>query len=266
MSQKSSRPVVIAGNWKMYKTIEEATGYVETLASLLQKSQAPKSELAVYLAVPFTAIYPTAERVKALGAPLTIGAQNMNDATEGAFTGEIAARMLIEAGAQFVILGHSERRDLFHETNLLVNRKVKRALADNIQPILCVGETLEERTSGKMEAVLEEQILGSLEGLAAKDLTGLILAYEPVWAIGTGKVAQPEDAEAAHQFCRSVIEKEWGKRAAGRIVIQYGGSVKPENAGLLLEQANVDGLLVGGASLSPEVFSQIINSFKGTLV
>lgn len=266
MAQKSSRPVVIAGNWKMYKTIEEATGYVETLAPLLPKSQAQKSELAIYLAVPFTAIHPTVERVRALGAPLTIGAQNMNDASEGAFTGEIAARMLLEVGAQFVILGHSERRHLFSETNLLVNRKVKRALADHIQPILCVGETLEERTSGMMEKVLKEQILGSLEGIATKDLSRLILAYEPVWAIGTGKVAQPEDAEVAHQFCRSVIEKEWGKRAAGRIVIQYGGSVKPENASLLLEQANVDGLLVGGASLSPEAFGQIINSFKGTLV
>lgn len=261
MSQKSSRRVVIAGNWKMYKTIEEAVNYVETLAS-----QALKSQAAVYLAVPFTAIDPTAKRVKELNAPFKIGAQNMNDASEGAFTGEIAARMLVDAGAAFVILGHSERRHLFHETDAFINKKVKRALAEKLPPIVCVGETLDERTEGRLEEVLKTQILQSLKGVTAKALGSVILAYEPVWAIGTGKVAQPQDALAAHQFCRAVVAEKWGEKAAQQLTILYGGSVKPENAAELLAQDHVDGLLVGGASLSPQAFSQIINSYQGMSV
>jgi triosephosphate isomerase (TIM) len=261
MSQKSSRFAVIAGNWKMYKTIEEAVGFVETLSPLIKKSQA-----AVYLAVPFTAIYPASQRVKELKAPITIGAQNMHDASEGAFTGEVAARMLIEAGAHFVIVGHSERRRLFNEGDPLINRKVKRALASGIQPIVCIGETLGERESGSMEKILKNQLLQSLAGIGAEDLSKMILAYEPVWAIGTGQVAAPEDAQAAHQFCRSVIAEKWGEEAAARLVIQYGGSVKPENASDLLLQEDVDGLLVGGASLSPSLFSQIINAYQGSAV
>jgi triosephosphate isomerase len=256
MSRKSesSRPLVIAGNWKMYKTIDEALRFVETLAPLITKSQAT-----VYLAVPFTAIRPAASLVEELGASITIGAQNMNDAAEGAFTGEIAARMLTEAGARFVILGHSERRHLFHESNDTINKKVKRALESALQPVLCIGETLEEREAGETEAVLREQLTGSLEGISAEELSKMIIAYEPVWAIGTGKVARPDDAQTAHAFVRGVIAQIWGEEAAERIVIQYGGSVKPENADELLEQPDVDGLLVGGASLSPDSFSQIIN-------
>ncbi|MFC2049168.1 triose-phosphate isomerase [Chlamydiota bacterium] len=261
MSQKSFRRLVIAGNWKMYKTIEEAVNYVETLAPLIQKSQA-----AVYLAVPFTAIYPVSERVKELKAPLKIGAQNMNDANEGAFTGEIAARMLLDAGSDFVILGHSERRHLFHESDAFINKKVKRALSEKLPPIVCVGEKLEEREEGRFEEVLKTQILQSLKGLTGKALGSVILAYEPVWAIGTGKVAHPEDAAAAHQFCRSVVSEKWGEKAAEQLIILYGGSVKPENAADLLAQEGVDGLLVGGASLSPQTFSQIINSYQGKSV
>ena len=260
MSQKS-RPVIIAGNWKMYKTIEEAVGYVETLAPLIKKSQA-----AVYLAVPFTAIYPTAQRVKDLNAPITVGAQNMNDASEGAFTGEIAARMLADAGAQFVILGHSERRRFFNETDSLINRKVKRALSENIQPIVCVGETLDQRESGKMEEVVEDQLLKSLEGLSSEEFSKIILAYEPVWAIGTGKVAPLSDTAKAHQFCRAVIAETWGEAAATHLVIQYGGSVNPENAADLIDQEDIDGLLVGSASLSPHSFSQIINAYQGSII
>lgn len=254
MSQKNFRPVVIAGNWKMYKTINEAVDYVETLSPLIQKSQA-----AVYLAVPFTAIHPAASRVKELGSPIKIGAQNMNDASEGAFTGEIAARMLADAHAQFVILGHSERRHLFKEDNAFINRKVHRALAENLQPLLCIGETLEQREKRKMRDVLETQILQSLEGLREEALSKIIIAYEPVWAIGTGRVAQPRDAQTAHQFCREVVSEKWGSEAASRLQILYGGSVKPENARKLIEQEDIDGLLVGGASLSPLSFSQIIN-------
>jgi triosephosphate isomerase (TIM) len=258
MSHKSSRRVIIAGNWKMYKTIEEAIHFVETLAPKVLKSQA-----AVYLAVPFTAIHDTAKKAKELQARLKIGAQNMNDATEGAFTGEIAASMLSDAGAEFVILGHSERRQLFEENDAFINKKVKRAFSEKLQPILCVGETLQERQEGRFEEVIKTQILNSLKGVRAKELGTLVLAYEPVWAIGTGKVASPEDANEAHQFCRNVIAEKWGEKTAFGLRILYGGSVKPENAHDLLAQENIDGLLVGGASLSVETFSLIINSYQG---
>lgn len=257
-SQHSFRSVVIAGNWKMYKTIEEATHFVETLAPLIGKSQA-----AVFLAVPFTAIHPTVQYVKKLGISIKIGAQNMNDASEGAFTGEVAGKMLLEAGAEFVILGHSERRHIFHESNSFINRKIKRALSDKLQPILCVGETEKEHDSGEMEHVLKSQLLECLEGIKEEDVGKIIFAYEPVWAIGSGKTARPEDAQKAHQFCRSVIAQTWSQDLANSLIIQYGGSVKPENASELLEQQDVDGLLVGGASLSAESFAQIINSWRG---
>lgn len=265
MSKQSSRHAVIVGNWKMYKTIEEAREFVETLAPLVKKSQ-----VHIYLAVPFTAIYPTAQRVKELNAPstmpITIGAQNMNDATEGAFTGEIAATMLTEAGAQFVLLGHSERRHYFHEDDALVNRKVKQALSAYIQPIVCIGETLEQREQGHWEEILKNHLLKSLEGVSAVDLETIILAYEPVWAIGTGKVAEPSDAQAAHHYCRKVVAENWGEEAASKLLIVYGGSVKPENAANLLSQEDIDGLLVGGASLSVHSFSQIIHAYQGSIV
>lgn len=254
MPRKSTRSTVIAGNWKMYKTIDEAKVFVENLAPLIEKSEA-----SVYLAVPFTAIYSMAQHVEELGAPIVIGSQNMNDASEGAFTGEIAARMLQEAGAQFVILGHSERRHIFNELDAFINKKVKRALAEKIQPILCIGETLKQREEGAAEAVLKEQILTSLEGVSKEDMHAVILAYEPVWAVGTGKVAHSDDAQAMHDYIRGVIAEKWGKRVSNKLVIQYGGSVKPANAADLLSQPDIDGLLVGGASLSVNSFSKIIN-------
>jgi triosephosphate isomerase len=250
-----SRPTVITGNWKMYKTIDEAVRFVKELAPLVQESTAQ-----VYLAVPFTAIHATAEVAKS--TKIVIGAQNMNDASEGAFTGEIAARMLKEAGAKFVILGHSERRKIFHETNSFINKKVKRALIEGLQPILCVGETKEEREQNKTAEVLESQISQSLADLSAEQLASLILAYEPVWAIGTDLAATPEMAQKEHEFCRSIVAKNWGSDFAEHLVIQYGGSVKPDNAKALLEQPDIDGLLVGGASLSVDSFSKIVNSQK----
>ena len=250
MPQTSVRTPVIAGNWKMYKTIEEACAFVETLAPLPEPSQA-----AVYLAVPFTAIHAVAQ----MEAPVIVGGQNMNDASEGAFTGEIAARMLKEAGARFVILGHSERRHIFNESSAFINKKVHRALQEELQPIVCVGETLEQRERGETEAVLEEQILDSLKGVGKREIPKLILAYEPVWAIGTGRVAHPDDAQSAHAFCRRLIAKKWSEPAAEKLVIQYGGSVKPESAAVLMAQPDIDGLLVGGASLSPQTFSEIIH-------
>lgn len=255
--KKSSQTPVIAGNWKMYKTVQEALDFIKTLAPLIQKSQAT-----VYLAVSFTAIHPVAKLVEELKSPIAIGAQNMNDASEGAFTGEVAARMLKEAGARFVILGHSERRHLFAEASAFINKKVKRALLEDIQPIVCVGETLQERESGQMEAVLKKQLLESLQEVSTGAFEKIILAYEPVWAIGTGKVASPEDAEQAHQFCREVITETWGAEAGSQTAILYGGSVKPENAADLLARPGINGLLVGGASLSPESFAAIVNTYQ----
>ena len=181
----------------------------------------------------------------------------MSDASSGAFTGEVSVSMLKEAGAAFVILGHSERRHIFHEGNAMINRKVKLALEEGIMPIVCVGEKLEERDH--KEEVLKEQLYGTLEGLSKAEVNQLILAYEPVWAIGTGVVASPEDAESAHRYLRLLLTQKWGADVASRMVIQYGGSVKPENCAALLKKEDIDGLLVGGASLVVDSFSQIIN-------
>lgn len=252
-SPSKTRDMIIAANWKMYKTIEEAKQFVERLAPLAEGSQAK-----VYIAPPFTALESAAKLVKERQFPFIIGAQNMNDATEGAFTGEIAAKMLLDVGSQFVILGHSERRHIFNESNSFINKKVKKALAVSLQPILCIGETEAQRQTGDTENVLQEQLEVCLEGI--EDPANLVLAYEPVWAIGTGKTAKAEDAENAHQFCRKIIEKLFGKKVASKISILYGGSVKPENAAELMAQSQVDGLLVGGASLSPETFSEIIKN------
>lgn len=238
---------MITGNWKMYKTVDEALEFVKTLAPLLGESQAR-----VGLAVPFTAIAPLAALVRELGSSISIGGQNMHDQDEGAFTGEISARMLRDVGARFVILGHSERRHHFHESNSFINRKVKSALQAGLDVILCVGETLEERESGHEESVLEEQLMKSLEGV--KNLERVAIAYEPVWAIGTGKVASGEDAQKVHAFCRALVAKHW---PGADVTIQYGGSVKPENAAALLQQPDIDGLLVGGASLKPDSFAKI---------
>lgn len=250
---ESTRPVIITGNWKMYKTNKEAASYIKELAEHLA-SQLPQ----VYLAVPFTAIKSASEQAK--GTPIVVGAQNMHDATEGAFTGEISAKMLIEAGAKFVILGHSERRRYFNETNELINKKVHRAISERLQPILCVGETLDERQAGKTEEVLKIQIEECLKGVQSQEISTLILAYEPVWAIGTDVSATPEMAEEAHLFCRKCFAEMFGEEAAANLVIQYGGSVKPDNAKKLLEQPNIDGLLVGGACLSIESFVKIIKN------
>lgn len=249
------RPITIIGNWKMHKTIGESLAFVKDLAPKVRKTC-----VRVGLAVPFTALHSTAALTKELNTNIEIGAQNMSDTPQGALTGEISVFMLKEAGAKFVILGHSERRHLFHEGNAMINRKVKLALEAEITPVVCVGELLEERE--QKERVLEEQLYGSLEGLKEADVSKLILAYEPVWAIGTGVVAHPDDAENAHRYLRKLLSERWGMKVGDEMVIQYGGSVKPENAASLLEKENVDGLLVGGASLVADSFSEIIN--KGT--
>lgn len=247
-----ARSLVITGNWKMYKTIEEAVLYIENLVPLVKESKN-----AIYLAVPFTALKACSDAAKETN--IVIGAQNMNDASEGAFTGEIAAPMLVDAGACFVILGHSERRHIFTESNEFINKKVKKAVAIGLQPVLCIGETLQNRESGEVEPALEQQLKKSLAGISSEDLAKMIIAYEPVWAVGTDHPATPEEAEEAHQIIRKIIARDWDPKVAEKIVIQYGGSVKPENAKAFLDRPDIDGLLVGGASLSPDMFSKIVN-------
>ena len=231
----------------MHKTALDAVHYVEAITPLLQGVESQ-----VFLAVPFPSITSAAQAAKR--ADISIGAQNMHDAAEGAFTGEVSGRMLKSAGASFVLLGHSERRSLFGEDDAFIHRKVLRALQDDLIPILCVGETWEEREEGLTEKVLHRQLSTALAGVA---LDNLIVAYEPVWAIGTGKSATPTMVAEAHAICRKYAP----------VPLLYGGSVNAENAPQLISQKNVDGVLVGGASLSPQTFTQIAIhcSKKGSL-
>lgn len=227
----------------MYKTGEEARDFITALIPLIKDTLTP-----VFLAVPFTAL---GDSVKAAcGTKIIIGAQNMHDAEEGAFTGEISARMLKKAGAEFVLLGHSERRQIFFETDAFINRKIKRALQEDLKPILCVGETKEEREKGLTDNVLSRQLKNSLEGLHLDDWSKLTIAYEPVWAIGTGLTATPAVAQETHAFISTLLPK--------KIPILYGGSVKPENAAELLSQPDIQGALIGGASLNVDSFAKII--------
>lgn len=248
----ANRPVIIAGNWKMYKTIESGLEFIKELIPLVKDATAQ-----IYLAAPFTAIKPLADAAK--DTNIHVGAQNMNDASEGAFTGEIAAVMLKEAGAQFVILGHSERRRIFNESNELIKKKLQRALLEQLQPILCIGEDLKERQDGKTQEILSTQLRECLAEQDSEQVAKLIIAYEPVWAIGTDESATPEMAQESHRICRQFIADTWGEPIADKMVILYGGSVKPDNAKALLEQPDIDGLLVGGASLSVDTFSKIVN-------
>lgn len=249
---KSARPRVIAGNWKMNKTVEEALAFVRDLLPQIEGNAGD-----VLLAVPFTAIYPLAQAAE--GSRLLIGAQNMNDASEGAYTGEVAALMLIDAGAKFVLLGHSERRHLFGESDEWIHKKVVRAVKDGIAPLLCIGETLLERGDGRTKEVLERQLLSALSGLSAEELASLRIAYEPVWAIGTGETATPSLAQEAHSFIRSWLSSHLSKEFADKTPLLYGGSVTPENSRQLLEEADIDGLLIGGASLSLDSFVKIVH-------
>jgi len=234
----------------MYKTIEEALAFIEKIKPLSEQTPAK-----VMLAVPYTAIAASAE--KAAGSHIVIGAQNMNDASLGAFTGEVAAVMLAEAGAGFVLLGHSERRKIFGETNEFINRKIERAIASSLKFILCIGETFEERESGKTEEVLRRQLSECFAGVKI-DTAGCMIAYEPVWAIGTGRAATPEIAEGAHHFCRTVLAELFGEAQAETIPILYGGSVNAANAANFIVEKDIDGLLIGSASLEPESFAKII--------
>jgi triosephosphate isomerase len=250
------RKKFVAGNWKMYTTTAKA----KQLAGDVVKGLAGDDRVTVAVCPPFPYLNAVAGVVA--GSPVALGAQNCYFEKEGAFTGEVSPAMLLDLGCQYAILGHSERRRKpeFAESDALINRKAKAALAAGLRVILCIGETIEEREAGKTEAVLDTQVTGSLKDIAAADLAKLVLAYEPVWAIGTGRNATPEQAQEAHAFVRRRIGHLYSASAAEAMVIQYGGSVKPDNAATLLKQPDVDGALVGGASLQADHFLAIIRA------
>ncbi len=250
------RKKIIAANWKMNMTCGEAAGFIEIL---LRELGADETHVEVVIVPPFTAISKVSELLAKVQA-VKVGAQNMYFEKSGAFTGEISAAMLRELFVRYVVLGHSERRTIFGETDALVNKKAHAAHEAVLKPIVCIGETLAERDAGKVEQVLDRQIRGSLAGLSAKEMTETVLAYEPIWAIGTGRTASPEQAQAAHAFIRQTLVKVWDQATAEKVRIQYGGSVKPENAAALMGQADIDGALVGGAGLDPRAFVQIIKN------
>ncbi len=247
------RRPLMAGNWKMYKTQAETEKFFEEFLPLV--AQSAHCDIAV--APPFTAIA-TAARM-ARGSRVAIAAQDVYWEKQGAFTGEVSPVMLAEAGCRYAIVGHSERRQYFGETDETVHKKTRAALGAGLEPITCVGETLAEREAGQTEAVLRRQFQQGLGGLTASEFERIMIAYEPVWAIGTGKTATPETAAEAHRFIRSLAAEQFGREAASSLRILYGGSVKPDNVRGLMAQPDVDGSLVGGASLDPKSFAAIVN-------
>jgi triosephosphate isomerase len=248
------RTRVIAGNWKMYKTDKEAY----KLASSLRDRLKDVDSIKVVLCPPYTALSSVKEGI--LGSNILLGAQNMHWEDEGAFTGEISPRMLLSLGCSYVILGHSERKMYFDETNEIINKKLKKALDIGLTPIVCVGEKLEQREAGETENVVENHIKGAFEGLSQEQAEKVVIAYEPVWAIGTGKTATPKQANDVHRFIREKLKGLYSRDVSEKKIILYGGSVKPDNSNDLLSQVDIDGALVGGASLKPESFEKIVRS------
>ena len=246
------RTPLLAANWKMHKTVPEAVAFVTAFAPRV----AAVTDADVVLAPPFTALGAVADACR--DTRIAVAGQNLHWAPEGAFTGEISPGMLAAAGATHVILGHSERRQLFGEDDALVARKTRAALDAGLTPIVCVGETLDQREAGETPAVLARQIDGSLAGVTPAELAALVVAYEPVWAIGTGRTATPDQAQDAHAHIRRCLAGLGGAEAAGACRLLYGGSVKPANAEAIAGQADVDGALVGGASLEPASFAEIV--------
>ena len=249
-----SRKPLMAGNWKMFKTSAEARQF---FADLIKLASPFKDDRQALVAVPFTSLEASAEAVK--GSPVIIAAQNLYWEDEGAFTGEVSGPMIKAAGAGAVIIGHSERRQMFGDSGEWVNKKVRAALKAGLMPIMCVGETLAEREGGRTFDVLKAQLLEGLAGFAALELSPLVLAYEPVWAIGTGLTATPDQAQEVHAFLRARLAECFDEGLAAGLRILYGGSVKPENAAQLMAQPDIDGALVGGASLKADSFAKIIN-------
>ncbi|MCQ2551986.1 MAG: triose-phosphate isomerase [Clostridia bacterium] len=246
------RKPFIAGNWKMFKTVKEAKAF----AAEFKKLYTP-SDVKVAIAAPFTQLESLVKAFKGTG--IKVAAQNMHFEDEGAFTGEVSAPMLKELGVELCIIGHSERRQYFKETDASVNKKLKKALEYGIMPILCVGESLKTREAKKQNEFVEKQITADFKGLSKEDALKVTVAYEPIWAIGTGKTATPKEAQAMCAHIRKVLKKLYGEEISEEIVIQYGGSVKPANAEELLNQEDIDGALVGGASLKAQDFIEIVH-------
>ena len=252
MSKK--RKPIVAGNWKMNKTVAEAID----LANAIKRDLGGCKDVDVVLCPPFTALKSVGEVIT--GTHLDLGAQNMHWEKNGAFTGEVAAGMLRELYCHYVILGHSERRSYFGETDDIVNKKTKAALASNLKPIVCIGETLQERESNRTEEVITTQVRGSLAGLSPRELVECILAYEPVWAIGTGKTASPQQAQDVHALIRRLLKEIADEAVAQSVRIQYGGSMKPANAKELMNMPDIDGGLIGGAALEARSFVEIVQA------
>ena len=250
-----ARKKIIAGNWKMNMTPSEAVALVETLKPLVKTEEAD-----VVFCVPAIDIIPVVKACE--GTNIEVGAENMYFEEKGAYTGEISPNMLTDAGVKYVIIGHSERRHVFGETDVEENKKVKAALRNDLKPIVCVGETLEQREAGKTEEVITSQTKLALEGLTEEQVQNTIIAYEPIWAIGTGKTATAEDANNSIKDIRNEIRKNYGQNIAENVIIQYGGSVKASNAKELFSTSDIDGGLVGGASLKVEEFANIVNYNK----
>jgi triosephosphate isomerase len=248
------RKPIIAGNWKLNKTSQEAV----ELVTLLRRELADVTEVDIVICPPFTVLSDVHDLL--IDSNIGLGAQNLYWEDSGAFTGEISAPMIKSTGAQYVIIGHSERRQFFGETDQTVNKKIKAALKHGLTPIVCVGENLQERESNKTLLVIKAQVEGSLQGFTSNEFEQMIIAYEPVWAIGTGKNATAQQAQEVHQYIRELIKNMAGQEIAEGICIQYGGSVKPENIAELIEQPDIDGALVGGASLKSDSFVGIIKN------
>ena len=246
------RRKVIAGNWKMNMLPNEAIAFIDGLAPLVKNSDAE-----VILCVPYTDLFYSL--LTAQDTNIKIGAQNMHWEESGAYTGEVSGKMLKSIGVEYVIIGHSERRQYFNETDETVNKKVKSAFANGLKPIVCVGETLEQRETGKAEEIITGQTKIALDGLTEEQVENTIIAYEPIWAIGTGKTATAEDANNSIKAIRNEIAKNYGQNIADKVIIQYGGSVKASNAKELFSTSDIDGGLVGGASLKVEEFANIVN-------
>ena len=250
------RETLIAGNWKMFKTVQETVFYIKELRGLVHHVH----DVRVVIAPPFTSVHAAAEAAR--NTNIEIAAQDVFWEREGAFTGEVSATMIREAGASYVIIGHSERRTHFGETDLHVNRKLLATLAADLIPIVCIGETLEQRDANQTLDVLDQQVRQGFDNVTAEQVEGLVIAYEPVWAIGTGRNATPEQAQEAHAHIRTRLRQWFGAQAAERCHILYGGSVKPDNIESLIAQPDVDGALVGGASLDVRAFTEIVQKSR----
>jgi len=242
----------IAGNWKLNKTVSEALEFISSLKEACQGI----TEAEIIAIPPFTALSSVAEHIQ--DSPITLGAQNFFWEDNGAFTGEVSASMLVDVGCSYVLIGHSERRQHFEETNKTVNKKIQAALSNGLTPIFCMGESLEERESGKTKEKIESQILEGLEDIGTEDSRKIVFAYEPIWAIGTGLTASPDQAEDVHNFIRNILAEKYGNDVSSCAIILYGGSVKPDNTFSLLSEKDINGALVGGASLKADSFAEII--------